>query len=731
MALAEQAKLCYRISIIPLENFLETIGNISLEGIIVNITFHNEENGFSVIKVDCSGITHTVVGQCLYVAIGEHVACEGVWVENKSFGKQLQASSIRLTPPNDIKGMEKYLGSGLIHGIGPQMAKILVDKFQDQVFDVIENHPERLLTIPGIGKSRQQQLLIAWQEQSIMREAMVFLQSFGLGTNRAHMVFRKYGQQTIAMIKHNPYSLYNDIRGIGFKTADAIALKLGTDAYAISRINAGLSYTLEERAAQGHCSCDQPKLIELTQKCLNIEPAAIVSALKNWVETGIVIESQFLDQTWYSLKKIYEAEQIVAEKIQAINSTKKTWSLKNYHLDFTLAESQEKAFNLALEHPCVIITGGPGVGKTTILKAIIQALKASGVNLLLAAPTGRAAKRMQQSTGISAKTIHRLLEYDPTTGAFKKNELQPLETDILILDEASMIDIPLFAKLLTALPSSTSLIIVGDVDQLPSVGPGNVLSDLIASSVIPTARLTEIFRQAKDSSIIINAHRVNNGLYPIMQEDSGLKDFYLMHETKPEEIISKIKLMIADRIPERFNFNPITDIQILTPMRKGLLGTEQLNLELQATLNQKSDNYLKFGNVNYYCNDKVMQHQNDYEKQVFNGDIGYIDSIDVDGKSLMIRFEDKLIKYTQKDLENISLAYACTIHKSQGSEFPVVIMPLHMQHFVLLERNLLYTGLTRAKELVIIIGQAKAIHKAINTITAHKRDTALKHLIIS
>lgn len=699
---------------------------ITLEGIVTNITFHNEENGFSVFKIAENELEHTVVGNCLYIAIGENVICEGHWFLNKTFGKQLQAVAIRLTPPNTIQGMEKYLGSGLIHGIGPQMAKILVTEFKEQVFNIIEHEPEKLLKIPGIGKARQEQLLSAWQEQKLMRETMVFLQGFGIGTNRAHNIFRRYGQQTVAMVKHNPYALCHDIRGMGFKSADAIALKLGIKPDSASRISAALDHVLEERASQGHCKNGMDILAKETSKLLNLEPEIISVAIPDWSKHEHIVEHA----GEYCLKHIFEAEKYIADKISKLNAKSPLWQVKSHHINIKLAESQKAAFELALANSCVIITGGPGVGKTTILKAIIQTLKAAGVNLMLAAPTGRAAKRMQESTGITAKTIHRLLEFDPTTGGFTRNEIQPLATDVVVLDEASMIDVLLFSKLLKALPDECSLLIVGDVDQLPAVGPGNVLADLIDSGAIPTARLTEIFRQAKDSSIIINAHRVNNGLYPIMREDDGLKDFYLMHSNDAEDILNKIKILITDRIPNRFNCNPITDVQLLTPMRKGLLGTENLNQTLQATLNTKDNFHLKHGQTIYKCGDKVMQHQNDYDKKVFNGDIGYVENINIESNFLEIRFENKLVRYQQRELENLSLAYACTIHKSQGSEFPVVIIPVHMQHFILLEKNLLYTAITRAKELVILIGDPKAVHKAINTLTAKKRDTFLKSLLI-
>lgn len=706
---------------------MEEVDNSVLEGLVTNITFHNQENGFSVFKLldNNSNREHTVVGNCLYIAIGENVVCEGNWFQNKTFGKQLQANFIRLTPPSTIQGIEKYLGSGLIHGIGPQLAKDLVAAFNTEVFTVIENEPERLLTIPGIGQARQKQLLAAWDEQKLMRESMVFLQGFGIGNNRAQAIFRLYGHQTIAMVKHNPYSLCKDVRGMGFKSADNIALKLGIAKDAATRVQAALDHVLEERSSQGHCRSSEAVLIESAAKILNIEQNIVGPALKQWSASEHITNTD----NYYALSKIFQAEQYIAEKIKLLATNDPQREIKSFHISIDLAQSQQKAFELALENSCAIITGGPGVGKTTILKAIIQTLKAAGTDLLLAAPTGRAAKRMQQSTGISAKTIHRLLEFDPVTGGFTKNELQPLATDVVILDEASMVDVLLFSKLLQALPNHCSLIIVGDVDQLPAVGPGNVLSDLINSGYIATARLTEIFRQAKDSSIIINAHRINNGLYPIMREDSGLKDFYLMHEKDPEKIISKIIKLIAERIPERFALNPMQDVQLLTPMRKGLLGTENLNQVLQKTLNSNTEEHLKFGSIKFQRHDKVMQHQNDYEKQVFNGDIGYIENVSNADSFLEVRFENKLVRYERRELENLALAYACTIHKSQGSEFPVVIMPVHMQHFVLLEKNLLYTGITRAKQLVILIGDPQAVRKAINTESANKRDTNLINLL--
>ncbi len=702
------------------------VGDATLKGIVTSITFHNEENGFCVFKISVENYAHTIVGNCLYIAAGEHVICEGTWIKDKNFGQQLQATSVRLTPPNTLEGMEKYLGSGLIHGIGPQLAKTLVTKFKTDVFSVIEQEPERLLTIPGIGEARQQQLLEAWNEQKVMRESMVFLQGFGIGTNRAHNIFRKYGQQTIAMVKHNPYSLCQDIRGMGFKSADAIALKLGIAQDSASRIQSALNHVLEDRASHGHCLSSAEILIEAAAKLLNISSEIVASAIKLWGEN----ENIAVHNNCYALAKIFQAESYIADKIKKLAASPPAWKVTTHHVTIDLAESQQTAFEMALSNSCVIITGGPGVGKTTILKAIIQTLKAAGVNLLLAAPTGRAAKRMQQSTGVPAKTIHRLLEFDPSTGGFTKNELQPLATDVLILDESSMIDVLLFAKLLQALPEYCSLIIVGDVDQLPAVGPGNVLSDLINSGYLPIARLTEIFRQAKDSSIIINAHRVNNGLYPAMREDSGLKDFYLMHSKEPEDIINKIELLISERIPRKFDCNAVKDIQLLTPMRKGILGTENLNQTMQEKLNPNNSQLIKFGQTKFQCADKVMQHQNDYDKKVFNGDIGYIEYVDTQQNYLEVRFASKLIRYRQRELENLSLAYACTIHKSQGSEFPVVVIPIHMQHFILLEKNLLYTAITRAKELVILIGDPRAVHKAINTISANKRDTALKALLI-
>ncbi len=715
---------------------------IQLEGTVQIITFHNPDNGFCVLRIttDASDTLHTVVGQSLYVAVGEHITCDGIWIEDSQYGRQFKASTIRLTPPQTLVGIEKYLGSGLIHGIGPHFAKTLVKHFKEKVFDVIEHEPERLLTLPGIGRQRQEQLLKAWSEQSVVRHIMVFLQSFGLGTSRATRIYKTYGDQAIEVIKHNPYCLCVDIHGVGFRTADTIALKLGVAEDANIRIHAALRHVLQERANLGHCAANLETLSQAMQRLIGVNAAQTTQALRDMVQSGQMLTDVFDDDTWYFLEKYRLAEIQITGHFERILGIAPHWSqhandaavtMVQDHLAMTLSPSQQQAFLTAIRHKCTIITGGPGVGKTTLVKSIIHWLNHLGMNLALTAPTGRAAKRLEASTGRPAKTIHRLLEFDPAQFGFKRNHANPIDADIVVIDEASMIDVVLMSQLMDAVDDATGVIVVGDVDQLPSVGPGSVLADLIDAGTLPTVKLTEIFRQAEDSTIIINAHRINQGLSPLPTDQKTLQDFYFIHLEDQQAMTEKIMTMVQQRIPQRFHLDPIQDIQILTPMHKGTLGTQQLNLTLQQTLNPNHANGIRqFGQV-FALGDKVIQHHNNYDKAVFNGDIGTISHIDREGAALQVAFEGRMVQYDFQELDELSLAYATTIHKSQGSEFPAVIVPLVMQHFMLLERNLLYTAVTRAKKLVVLIGENKALHTAIKVMRARHRDTFLKHRMMT
>jgi len=681
----------------------------------------------------------TVVGYATAVSPGEYLEVEGQWQNDSIYGLQFKAESLRIIPPSTREGIEKYLGSGMIRGIGPHFAKKLVSSFGEAVFEVIENEPKRLLTLPGIGEKRYEKIVTAWAGQKAVREIMVFLQSHNVGTARAVKIYKLYGHEAIAKVRENPYRLATDIYGIGFKSADTIAQHLGIAADSPLRARAGVRYALQELSNAGHCASARDHLIKTTVKLLNIDEKVVDQAIEAEVTARGLIAEPADEQSYLFLPPLYHAEQGVANHLRRLLQGKPIWSnmpLSTQVDSLLLSPSQQQALDLAIHHKVLVITGGPGVGKTTLVNSFLKILKAKHLKIALTAPTGRAAKRLEESTGLEAKTIHRLLEFSGESSKFKRNADHLLEKDLIIVDEVSMVDIVLMNQLLRAIPNHASLLLVGDVDQLPSVGPGAVLADIIHSEFIPTVRLTEIFRQAATSQIIVNAHRINHGWLPesdngpkTVQESSNdrmpLRDFYVIPAKTPEEITAKLIHVVTERIPQRFGFNPISDIQVLTPMQRGGLGARALNVELQQRLNPNREHTLTRFGVTYAPGDKVIQNVNNYQKEVFNGDIGIVHTIDLEESALLLDFSGRKITYESDELDEISLAYAITIHRSQGSEYPCVVIPLAMQHYLLLERNLLYTGVTRGKSLVVIIGETKALWIAVKNQRVDQRVTHL------
>jgi exodeoxyribonuclease V alpha subunit len=707
-----------------------------LNGSVERVTFHSEESGFCVLRVKVRGHLDlvTVTGSAASISPGEYIECQGNWVNDKNYGQQFKAIRLTVVPPSTIEGIEKYLGSGMIKGIGPHFAKKLVKAFGDKVFAVIEETPEKMLELPGIGKKRQEQVISSWADQKIIRDIMVFLQSYGVGTSRAVRIYKTYGKEAIAKVSENPYRLALDIVGIGFKTADTIAQKLGIPKDSLIRAQAGVRHVLQELASEGHCACQFEKLVEDASKLLEISAELSSAAIQAEVKENNLVEENNESRLIY-LTPLYKAEVGVANSLARLTAGQSAW--KNIDVakaipwveekaKIKLSDSQKLAISLAVKNKVFVITGGPGVGKTTLVNSILRIVGAKQVSLLLCAPTGRAAKRLGESTGLEAKTIHRLLEFDPKAGGFKRNRDNPLDTDLVVVDEASMIDIVLLNQLLKAIPDSAALLLVGDVDQLPSVGPGAALSDIISSQVIPVSRLTEIFRQAATSKIIVNAHRINEGKMPLYSEKQAeLSDFYFIAAETPEQICDKLLQVVCERIPKRFGFDSIKDIQVLTPMNRGGLGSHSLNIELQKRLNKNDgDKVSRFGST-YGQGDKVLQTVNNYDKEVFNGDIGTICSVDIEESRVIIDFDGREVTYDVNELDEISLAYATSIHKSQGSEYSAVVIPVAMQHFMMLDRNLFYTAVTRGKKLVVVIGQAKALAMAVRNKKSKGRVTAL------
>jgi exodeoxyribonuclease V alpha subunit len=715
-------------------------------GFLERITYHNEENDFVVAKLQEKGKREltTIVGNLTAINPGESLKLTGRWVHNKKYGEQFQVENYEVTVPATVHGIRKYLGSGLIKGIGPIMAERIVKKFTLDTLEVIENKPERLSEVDGIGPKRIEMITRAWEEQKEIKEIMIFLQGHGVSATYSAKIYKQYGDHSIEVVKENPYRLAQDIHGIGFITADKIAQNMGIAPNSLIRAKAGVIYVLNELTEEGHVYYPEKDLVHKAEEILKVDQEIITQAITELSKGKEIILEEInveKDHRAVYLAPFYVAETGIAQRLRGLKKSLST--IRPIHpekaiewvqqkLNIELAEKQKEAVLLAGNSKVLIITGGPGTGKTTIITAILKIFQQLKLKILLAAPTGRAAKRMSEATGWESKTIHRLLEYSPHKGGFKKDQDDPLEADVVVIDEASMVDTLLMYHLLKAIPSQAHLILVGDVDQLPSVGPGNVLRDIIDSGIFIVVRLTEIFRQAQESMIIVNAHKVNQGEFPILKEIERKEatDFYFIQEEEPENTLNQILTLCSERIPKHFGFHSIRDIQVLTPMHKGVIGAINLNIELQKRLNPDQQ-AITHGSRTFKLHDKVMQIVNNYDKEVFNGDIGWVSRIDQEDRELTIDFEGRLIPYDFSDLDEIVLAYAISVHKSQGSEYPVVILPVTTQHYMLLQRNLIYTGITRAKKLVVLIGTKKALAIAIKNNKPQLRFTHLSGRLVA
>lgn len=700
---------------------------------VESVTYHNEENGYSVLTVtpDNVGKLVTLVGNVANPVIGSTLYVEGDWKWHSMYGKQFVATLINEIMPDTVYGIRKYLGSGLIKGVGPATADKIVDKFGEETADVIENHPERLKEIPRLGQKKIDELVESWNQQKYMFDIMVFLKGFDISTIYAIKIYKKYGNESIKVLKENPYQLIDAIDGIGFVKADAIAIKMGYDMASEKRREAGIKYTLYQFAEDGNTYVLKTFLSPEVANLLSLQPSLIDESIKIMVENECLIE----EDNKIFLPYYYMAEKYIADKMYSLlNSYKEKEIIDDVqiddiekHLNIEYNEEQREAIKVALSNNIMVLTGGPGTGKTTVTKGIITAFRLLNKDILLAAPTGKAADRMSDATGGEAKTIHRLLEYNPRIGGFVHDEDYPLFGDVLILDETSMINVPLMHMLLKAVPLDMKLVLIGDVDQLPCIGAGNILSDLIKSGMIPVVKLEKIFRQAASSKIITTAHAINHGEIPNLKNEKD-SDLFFMTDNDETSILNTITELVKTRLPLKYKINPL-EIQVLTPMKKGVLGTKNLNDVLQEVLNKDGGNEIKFGDTIYREKDKVMQIKNNYDKGVFNGDSGFIQKIDTFAKTMTVVFRKQIIDYEFAELDELMLAYAVTVHKSQGSEYPIVVMPLTKAHYMMMKRNLVYTGITRAKSLCVLVGQKQTLYMAINTLDTTKRNTYLKEFL--
>ena len=714
-----------------------------LKGQIERITYTNEENGYSVVKLKVYGQKDLVnaVGSMMAPTPGEILELKGEWSSHPKFGEQFKITHYKTEVPATVYGIQKYLGSGLIKGIGPVMAKRIVKKFGETTLDVIETDADSLVSVAGIGKKRIAMIKTAWEEQKEIREVMLFLQTHGVSSGYATKIFKQYGDESIAVVQENPYRLAMDIFGIGFITADGIAEKLGFDKQCQVRAEAGILYILHQLADEGHVYFPYEPLVEKCGEMLEINRDLITQAIgTNVLANRIVLEDLNDDATellennkGVFLKKFHVSETGIAARlkrllgapkaIRAIDA-QKALAWVQERLAIRLAENQVEAIKCAARNKILVITGGPGTGKTTIINAILKIFAPLKIRIQLAAPTGRAAKRMSEATGHEARTLHRLLEYSMKKGGFQKDQKHPLPCDLLIVDEASMIDTILMHHLLKAVPLQATFILVGDIYQLPSVGAGNVLKDIILSAAIPVVALDKIFRQARESRIILNAHRINGGKMPQLKNVRENSDFFFIEQEDPEQVLNTILDLTGKRVPDYFGFDPMNDIQVLTPMHRGVVGAGNLNLTLQNRLNPNTRG-IERGNRTFRMGDKVMQIKNNYDKEVFNGDMGRIVRLEPETREVIISFEGRELPYDFTDLDEVILAYAVSVHKSQGSEYPAVIIPILIQHYMLLQRNLIYTAVTRGKKLVILVGTRKALAIGIRNDKTLRRYTLL------
>ena len=721
---------------------------MKLRGVVERITYQNPENGYTVLKCAVKNYNDlvTVIGNLLDVNVGSVLLIDGNWKVDSKYGRQFVAESWEETLPATVFGIEKYLGSGLIKGVGPKFAKRIVGLFGTDTMDVIECDISRLKEVEGIGEKRIRQIHESWERQKEIKNVMLFLQDHGVSTSFAAKIYRQYGNDSIAKVKENPFRLADDIWGIGFKTADSIAEKLGIGKEAFVRLRSGILYTLSSLADEGHVYAYKGQLIKRATELLEAEESSIVMTLDQMLADKDVISEPVSEEKGDAiyLPPFYYAEVGVAAKIRkllqnpaqdrlwtSLMEARKRTGNRDLSIDVKKIEAkigmeydeiQADAIRQAAVSKIMILTGGPGTGKTTTTKGIISAYQSFGLKILLAAPTGRAAKRMTETTGLEAKTIHRLLECKPLEG-YQKNEENLLEGDVLIVDECSMIDLVLMNSLLKAIPAGMRVVLVGDIDQLPSVGAGNVLRDLIDSGVVPVIRLTRIFRQAQTSRIIMNAHRINEGQMPDLSNGKET-DFFFTTKEDPEEAVREIVSLVQHKL-SRYYRTPSSQIQVLTPMQKGVVGATNLNLALQEALNPQGDGLRRSGFI-FRRDDKVMQIRNNYDKEVFNGDIGIIESVDLQNRTLKVNFDQHVVEYESSELDELVHAYATTIHKAQGSEYPIVVMPVLMNHYVMLQRNLIYTGITRAKKILVMVGTRKALACAVRNVTVHRRNTLLK-----